>query len=126
MHFPPLCPEVPVASLAALEYYRDKLGFTIDWSDEQLGLAGLSRGDTRIFMSSAEYRAAIGNQSPIVLWLNLASRAEVDALYEQWNAAGATIAAPPQAKPHKLYEFFAPDPDGNVLRVFYDFGWEER
>ena len=38
MHFPPLCPEVPVASLAALDYYRDKLGFTIDWSDEQLAL----------------------------------------------------------------------------------------
>ena len=126
MHFPSVCPEVPVASLASLTYYRDRLGFTIDWSDEQLGLAGLSRGDTRIFMSSAEYRAAIGNPAGIVLWLNLASRAEVDALHEQWSAAGATIAAPPQAKPYKLYEFFAPDPDGNVFRVFYDFGWEER
>ena len=126
MHFPPICPEVPVASLAALDYYRDKLGFTIDWSDEQLGLASLSRGDARIFMSAAEYRSAIGNQPCIVLWLNLASRAEVDDLYEQWTAAGAVIAAPPQAKPYKLYEFFAPDPDGNVLRVFYDFGWEEK
>ena len=126
MHFPPVCPEVPVASLASLAYYRDRLGFTIDWSDEQLGLAGLSRGDTRIFMSSAEYRAAIGNQGRIVLWLNLASRAEVDALHEQWKAAGATIAASPQAKPYKLYEFLAPDPDGNVFRVFYDFGWEEK
>lgn len=126
MHFPPVCPEVPVSTLAALEYYRDKLGFTVDWSDEQLGLAGLSRGDTRIFMSAAEYRTAIGNRPPIVLWLNLASRAEVDALYEQWTVAGATIAAPPQAKSYKLYEFLAPDPDGNVFRVFYDFGWEER
>ena len=77
-------------------------------------------------MSTAEYRSAIGNQTPIVLWLNLASRAEVDALYELWTAAGATIANPPQAKPYKLYEFFAPDPDGNVFRVFYDFGWEEQ
>ena len=126
MHFPPVCPEVPVASLASLTYYRDRLGFTIDWSDEQLGLAGLSRDDTRIFLSSAEYRAAIGNQAGIVLWLNLSSRAEVDALHEQWSAAGATIAAPPQAKPYKLYEFLAPDPDGNVFRVFYDFGWEEK
>ena len=126
MHFPPVCPEVPVASLASLEYYRDKLGFTIDWSDEQLGLAGLSRVDTRIFMSAAGYRSAIGNLAPIVLWLNLASRAEVDALHEQWSAAGAVTEAPPQAKPYKLYEFFAPDPDGNIFRVFYDFGWEER
>ena len=126
MHFPPVCPEVPVASLAVLEHYRDKLGFTIDWSDEQLGLAGLSRGDTRIFMSTAEYRKAMGNQPPVVLWLNLASRAEVDALYQQWTEAGARTEAPPQAKPYKLYEFLAPDPDGNVFRVFYDFGWEEK
>jgi hypothetical protein len=28
--------------------------------------------------------------------------------------------------PHKLYEFFAEDIDGNFLRVFYDFAWEER
>ena len=34
--------------------------------------------------------------------------------------------APPEAQPHKLYEFFAEDLDGNYFRVFYDFAWEER
>src|SRR5688500_13629223 len=101
MKFPSLCPEVPVASLpAALAYYRDRLGFEIDWSDEQLGLAGLSRGDTRIFMAGPGYRSALGNQGPIALWLNLSSRVEVDALHDQWSAAGAGIAAPSEAKPH--------------------------
>lgn len=38
----------------------------------------------------------------------------------------AAIAEPPAAKLWKLYEFIAGDPDGNVLRVFYDFAWEER
>jgi len=127
MQFPSVCPEVPVASLApALAYYRDQLGFTVDWSDEQLGLAGLSRGDTRMFMGAAHYRSHFGAQGPIVLWLNLSSRAEVDALHAQWVAAGAKIAAPPAARAHKLYEFFANDIDGNLFRVFYDFGWEER
>ena len=127
MRFPPICPEVPVLSLAAaLAYYRDQLGFTVDWSDEQLGLAGLTRGDTRIFMAGADYRSARGNQGPIVLWLNLSSRIEVDALHEQWSAAGARIAASPEAKPYKLYEFLARDIDGNVFRVFYDFAWEEE
>lgn len=126
MQFPALCPEVPVHSLnAALAYYRDQLGFAVDWSDERLGLAGLSRGDTRIFMTGAEFRTALGNQGPIVLWLNLSSRSEVDALHAQWSAAGARIAASPEAKPYKLYEFFAQDVDGNVFRVFYDFAWEE-
>lgn len=125
--FPPACPEVPVAELpAALAYYRDQLGFTIDWSDAELGLAGLSRGDTRLFMSDADFRAQPGNRSPIILWFNPSSRAEVDAIYEEWLAAGAQITNPPEAKPYKLYEFFAHDLDGNVFRVFYDFGWEER
>jgi uncharacterized glyoxalase superfamily protein PhnB len=127
MQFPPVCPEVPVVSLApALAYYRDQLGFAVDWSDEELGLAGLSRGDTRIFMGAAHFRSHFGTHGPIVLWLNLSSRAEVDALHAQWVAAGAKVTTSPQAKPYRLYEFFAEDTDGNIFRVFYDFGWEEK
>ncbi|MCW3847625.1 VOC family protein [Sphingomonas sp. LB-2] len=125
--FPPACPEIPATDLAlSLAYYRDRLGFTIDWSDEQLGLAGLSRGETRLFMTNAPYRTNLANQPPLVLWLNLANRAEIDALHREWSQAGAIVAGPPEAQPHKLYEFFAQDPDGNVWRVFYDFAWEER
>ena len=128
MRFPPACPEVPVGELApALAYYRDRLGFSIDWADEGLGLAGLSQGDARIFMASAAYRAHLNSgRAPIVLWLNLSSRAEVDALYDRWRAAGTRLDQAPAAKPHKLYEFLAFDLDGNILRVFYDFAWEER
>ena len=126
MHFPAFCPEVPVAALApALAHYRERLGFAVDWADEALGLAGLSRGDARLFMSAANYRGGLGNRPPIVLWLNLSSRAEVDALHAQWTAAGAGLVDAPAAKPYRLYEFFARDLDGNVLRVFYDFGLEE-
>lgn len=124
--FPSVCPEVPVRDLgAALAYYRDRLAFAVDWSDEALGLAGISRGNSRLFLSNAAYRSALGNAAPIVLWLNLNSRAEIDALHAEWASAGAAIAAPPQAKPYRLYEFFTQDLDGNILRVFYDFGWEE-
>ncbi len=127
MIFPPVCPEIPVADLAkSLAYYRDQFGFNIDWADEQLGLASLSRGETRAFMTNAGYRKHLGNQAPITLWLNLSNRDEIDALYREWADAGAIIAAPPEAQPHKLYEFFAQDPDGNIFRVFYDFAWEER
>jgi predicted lactoylglutathione lyase len=127
MQFPSACPEIPVANLgAALAYYRDRLGFTIDWSDEGIGLAGLSRGESRMFMSTAEYRSILGNRGPMLLWINLSDRTEVDALHAEWAAAGASIAGPPEAKPYKLYEFFAEDVDGNHFRVFYDFAWEER
>jgi hypothetical protein len=30
----------------------------------------------------------------------------------------------PEEKPWKLFEFTAADEDGNVFRVFYDFGGE--
>ena len=126
MPFPAPCPEIPVADLAAtLAFYRDRLGFEVDWSDEALGLAGLSRGEARLFMANAGFREGQSNAGPIVLWINLTSRAEIDALHAEWAAAGADIAAPPEAKPWKLYEFSARDVDGNVLRVFYDFAWEE-
>ncbi len=128
MQFPAACPEIPVSSLApALAHYRDQLGFNIDWSEEHIGLACVSRGDTRMFMATAEYRSGFGIRSgPILLWLNLSSRAEVDTLHKEWAAAGARITDPPAAKLYKLYEFFAQDIDGNSFRVFYDFGWEEK
>ena len=125
--FPSVCPEVPVRDLeASLAYYRNRLGFAVDWSDEALGLAGISRGSSRLFLSNAAYRSALGNAAPIVLWLNLNNRAEIDALHAGWASAGVAIDEPPAAKPYKLYEFFAQDLDGNILRVFYDFSWEER
>jgi catechol 2,3-dioxygenase-like lactoylglutathione lyase family enzyme len=127
MQFPIACPEIPVADLAAgIEYYRDRLGFAVDWSDLELGLGGMSRGDARLFLADAGYRATFGNDAPIVLWINLANRDEVDALHAQWRDAGVAITRPPTAQPYKLYEFLALDGDGNRLRVFYDFGWEER
>ncbi len=103
MQFPSVCPEIPVLNLtAALAYYRYQFGFTIDWSDEQLGLAGLSRGDTRMFMTNAEYRSVLGIQGPMVLWLNLADRAEVDALHKEWAAAGAKIGVSMRRNPRSL------------------------
>lgn len=126
MRFPPFCPEMPVRDLAAaLAYYRDRLGFTVDWSDDDLGLAGLSRGDARIFMANAAYRTGLGNGGPVVQWINLSSRAEIDALHGEWAEAGVRIVAPPEAKSYQLYEFLAHDLDGNILRLFYDFGRDE-
>jgi hypothetical protein len=45
----------------------------------------------------------------------------VDSLFAQWKAAQAKIVSEPEDKPWKLREFMAADPDGNLIRVFYDF-----
>jgi predicted lactoylglutathione lyase len=125
--FPGAAPEIPVNNIGeALGYYKDRLGFNIDWSDEELGLAGISRENCRMFVSDASFREAFGNVGPIVIWLNLDSNAEVDELYHSWSDAGAKMLSEPESKPWYLYEFSAADLDGNKFRVFYSFGPPEN
>jgi uncharacterized glyoxalase superfamily protein PhnB len=120
--FPAAVPEIPVTDMnAALDYYESKLGFDKDWGGADGGIAGISKGDCRMFLTDRDFRAHHGNAPPVMNWLNLNSKDEVDELYEIWSAAGARIISPPESKPWKLHEFTASDPDGNLFRVFYDF-----
>ena len=123
--FPAAVPEIPVTDMdAALAYYQDKLGFTHDWGGSDGNIAGISRGECRVFLTDRAFRQYRGNNPPLVVWLNLDSRAEVDELYGIWNATGAKIISPPESKPWKLHEFTVSDLDGNLFRVFYDFSGE--
>lgn len=125
--FPGAVPEIPVRDLAsAAAYYRDKLGFRLDWGGEALGLAGISQGNCRMFLASPQYRQQRGNGGPSLTWLNLESKEEVDALYRAWSARNARLISAPESKSWGLHEFTAADPDGNLFRVFYDFGTPER
>lgn len=125
MRIPAPVPEIPVSNVdAAAEYYVDKLGFTLDWGNEEGGIAGISQGDCRLFLTNQELRRHQGNVSPVVIWLNLTGKAEVDELHSRWRDTGAIILAEPEDKPWNLREFRAADPDGNQIRVFYDFAWE--
>ena len=122
MTLPAPVPEVPVASIEeAMAYYIETLGFTFDWGDEQGGIAGISRGNCRLFLTNSAFRKANGNTAPILFWLNLNSKAEVDELFAQWKEAQAKIVSEPDDKPWMLREFTAADIDGNLIRVFYDF-----
>lgn len=126
MTFPAAIPEMPVSHIAkAAAYYVGALGFTLDWGDEAGGIAGISRGSCRLFLTNRSFRESYGNMSPILCWLNLDSKAEVDELFVQWQAAQAKIVSEPEDKPWKLREFVAADPDGNLIRVFYDFRADE-
>ena len=120
--FPAAVPEIPVTDMnAALGYYEHKLGFSVDWGGADGGIAGISNGQCRMFLTDADFRAQHGNAPPVVIWLNLDSKQAVDELYAIWNANAARIISPPESKPWNLHEFTASDPDGNLFRVFYDF-----
>lgn len=125
--FPHAVPEIPVSHVRkAAEYYVNMLGFNLDWASDEDGIGGISQGACRMFLTDAPFRQGHKNASPVVIWLNLDSKQEVDELYAKWKNAGAKILAEPEDKPWHLREFTAADLDGNRLRVFYDFTWELR
>ena len=120
--FPEAVPEVPVTNLsAALEYYETRLGFRVDWGGSDGGIAGISQGRCRLFLTDRAFREQLGNEGPIVIWLNLSSKDDVDAQYDRWQTSGAEVLSAPESKPWMLHEFTAADIDGNRLRVFYDY-----
>jgi uncharacterized glyoxalase superfamily protein PhnB len=125
--FPGAIPEIPVSDIAAaVGYYQNSLGFTVDWGGEELGLAGVSRGRCRMFLASPLHRKHYGNVGPTLTWLNLESREEVDELYRVWSASDAELISAPESRPWGLHEFTAADLDGNLFRVFYDFATPGR
>jgi catechol 2,3-dioxygenase-like lactoylglutathione lyase family enzyme len=124
---PAAVPEIPVADVATSSaYYRDQLGFNIDWHATHIDLAGISCDACRLFLAGPAFREGRGNTSPVVIWLNLDSIDAVNDLHRAWHAANALVLAAPESKPWRLHEFTAADPDGNRFRVFHDFATPER
>ena len=120
-------PEIPVRDIAAAAaYYKDNLGFTVDWGGDELGLAGISKDNCRLFLANLRYRKQHGNAPPLLIWLNLDSKEEVDELYRVWSASNAKLLSAPESKSWGLHEFTAADLDGNLFRVFYDFSTPAR
>jgi uncharacterized glyoxalase superfamily protein PhnB len=124
-HFPKAVPEIPVSNVEkAAEYYVDVLGFRFDWGNNEGGIGGISQGACRMFLTNAPFRENYATGGPVMVWLNLNSKEEVDELYRRWEQAGAQIVSEPEDKPWRLREFRVADLDDNQLRVFYDFSSE--
>jgi predicted lactoylglutathione lyase len=124
---PGAVPEIPVSNVdTAAAYYTNQLGFTTDWRSEDGPIAGISKGNCRLFLTNRAFREHYGNAAPVVIWLNLDSKQEVDDLHEAWSRRQARIISPPESKSWKLHEFTVADLDGNLFRVFYDFSLETR
>jgi predicted lactoylglutathione lyase len=121
MRLPHPVPELPVRDVqAAGKSYALQMGFSVDWSYED-SLAGISRDDARVFLRRRTPEEAKQRYS-VLIWLNMASSAEVDQLHAEWKERGALIVEDLRTAPHNLREFTAQDPDGNRIRVFYDLG----
>ena len=127
LEFPGAVPEIPVSDLKkAAVYYESNLGFSIDWGGESGGIAGLSKGHCRMFLTDDTFREQYRNGGPVLVWLNLDSKEQVNELYNLWSASQAKIVSLPESKPWGLHEFTVADLDGNLFRIFYDFATPER
>ena len=125
MRLPHPVPELPVSDVqAAGESYARQMGFSVDWSYED-SLAGISRDDARLFLRRRTAEEA-GARYSVLIWLNMASPAEVDQLHAEWKERGASIVEDLRTTPYNLREFTAQDPDGNRIRVFYDLGQQGK
>ena len=78
-HFPQAVPEIPVSNVdKAAEHYVNVLGFSFDWGNDDGGIGGISQRDCRMFLTNESFRAVHGPKSPVIVWLNLNSKQEVD------------------------------------------------
>jgi hypothetical protein len=70
--FPAAVPEIPVRDInKATAYYAKKLGFNLDWGNAEGGIAGISQGHCRLFLTNAPFRELYGNSGPVLSWFNL-------------------------------------------------------
>ena len=107
------CPR-PIFSVkkfaAAQRYYRDQLGFKIDWEyGEPRDFGAVSRGGTQLFICQGCRPAGTG-----LLWV---ATKDVDALYKELVKRGAIISEAPTDKPWGQREMLVGDPDGNFMRI---------
>lgn len=95
---------------ASQSYYRDALGFKVDWEyGDPPDFTSVSRGHTTLFMCQ-------GCPANVGSWLWV-STPNVDRLHEEFRRRKAIIKMPPTNMPWHAREMHVADPDGNVLRI---------
>ena len=112
MKFNQPVPELPVKNLRkAQEFYRDILGFNIEWTHGD-DIGAVSCGSTAIFL-----RQRTGKFEPSIHWIYAE---DVDATYDFVVRAGAKIIDDIENKPWNHRQFTMSDLDGNLFHIHHD------
>ena len=111
-----VAPQLLVDDLpGAIEYYRDKLGFGLDFCYESF-YAGVSRDGFAIHLKHGSRtpgdREHRKRQEHLDAYIGVTG---VAALHEELRARGARITRPPEARPWACTDFYVEDPDGHIL-----------
>ena len=106
-------PELPVADVErAQRYYREVLGFKINWLDASKEIGAVSRAPAVIF-----FRKKQPPFEPAAHWIFAGN---LDATYEEMKSFGAMVIDPLERKPWGLRQFTIADLDGNRFYIHGD------
>ena len=111
--FEKIMPAFPLADVAAgVVYYRDVLGFSINYQME--GFAVMDRDRARILLitKTAQHKGIASCYVYV---------ADADALHAELTAKGANVEAAPVSRPWGLREFRVFDPEGNIVTLGQPF-----
>lgn len=106
-------PELPVKNvLEAQEYYRDILGFKIEWTIPGKSMGAASNDEVAIF-----FRETTDSFEPNVHWI---FAPDVDVTYEKLKESGADIIDDIENKPWGLRQFTIKDLNGHIFHIHHD------
>jgi predicted enzyme related to lactoylglutathione lyase len=106
-------PELPFDDVAAaVAYYRDVLGFRINYQQDDLGVMDRD-AITILLIARTQHHQGIGSCEVFV--------EDADALYEELQAKGAKLDGPPVSHPWGLRDFRTVDPEGNRITFAQTF-----
>ena len=106
-------PELPFTHVAAaVSYYRDVLGFEVNYSQHDIGVMDRDRMRVLLIARTAQH-TGIGSCAFYVT--------DADALHAELVASGANVQGPPVSHPWGLREFRVLDLEGNRLSFAQTF-----
>ena len=106
-------PELPVPNLAeAQAYYRDRLGFRIEWTNEAGRIGAVSHGSCALFFRETEDVVR-----PAKFWV---FTDDVDAAAAELSARGAEIVEPVRDAAWGMRQFTVRDLCGNLFSFHHD------
>lgn len=102
-----IMPELPVNDVpAAVAHYREVFGFGVNYAQDDIGV--MDRDTCRILLvARTGLHTGIGSAYIYV--------DDADALFAEFQSAGALLLARPVDHPWGLRDFVAVDPDGNRI-----------
>jgi catechol 2,3-dioxygenase-like lactoylglutathione lyase family enzyme len=103
-----LVPNLPVRDVpAAQEWYRDVLGFGVNWLwEDNFGSVGQHQVELFLYESDED--------EPGICSIFVD---DVDAIFDRCRERGADICSELELKPWNVREFSVRDPDGNMFRI---------